>query len=202
MTADSAPRSPTPRRSADLTAKARIRNAAFSLHARQGEANTTLREVAQAAGVTHGLVAHHFKNKDGLRRAVQEYMLVLLREALDSVPIEGTPADIRRARDAGVARMYTEHPDYLPYLRRALLDPDHVNTELLDTLADFTLDQVRTMRAEGVAAASSAEDIQALAIILRELAPRLLEPAIGQLWRRLAGPDAPLPTIDIRVHPR
>jgi AcrR family transcriptional regulator len=200
MPADSAPHTYPPSQSADLTAKARIRNAAFTLHARRGESNTTLREVAQAAGVTHGLVAHHFKNKDGLRRAVQEHMLALLREALNDVPLEGAPKDIGRARDESVARMYAEHPDYLPYLRRALLDPDHVNTELLNTLADFTLDQVRTMRAEGVATARDAEHVQALAIVLRELAPRLLEPAIEQLWRHLAGPDVPVPTMDIRIH--
>ena len=56
----------------DLTAKARIRNAAFELYAAKGEANTSVREVAQAAGVTHGLVVHHFVNKEGLHRAVQQ----------------------------------------------------------------------------------------------------------------------------------
>ena len=71
-----------PTANGDLTAKARIRNAAFELYAAKGEANTSVREVAQAAGVTHGLVVHHFVNKEGLHRAVQQHVVDLLRHAL------------------------------------------------------------------------------------------------------------------------
>ncbi|GAA5157753.1 TetR/AcrR family transcriptional regulator [Pseudonocardia eucalypti] len=183
----------------DLTAKARIRNAAFALHAAQGDANTTLREVAQAAGVTHGLVVHHFSNKDGLRRAVQQHMLELLRQALDDVPKEGGAAEIGRARDASVARMYAAHPSYLPYLRRALVDPAQLDTELLDLLADFTLAQVRDLRGAGVATSEAPEQVQALAIVLRELGPRLLEPIVGRLWTHLTGSTGPAPEVEIRL---
>ena len=54
----------------DLTAKARIRNAALDLYAANGEDGTSLRTVATAAGVTVGLVVHHYGTKDGLREAV------------------------------------------------------------------------------------------------------------------------------------
>src|SRR5277367_4652746 len=64
--------------SADLTAKARIRNAAMELFATKGAANTSIREVAAAAGITHGLVVHHFANKDGLRQAVRQHAIELL----------------------------------------------------------------------------------------------------------------------------
>ena len=183
----------------DLTAKARIRNAAFALHAAQGDANTTLREVAQAAGVTHGLVVHHFSNKDGLRRAVQQHMLDLLRQALDDVPKEGGAAEIGRARDASVARMYAAHPPYLPYLRRALVDPAQLDTELLDLLADFTLAQVRDLRGAGVATSEAPEQVQALAIVLRELGPRLLEPIVQRMWTHLTGSTDRAPEVEIRL---
>jgi hypothetical protein len=49
MTSGAANVRPTWTSTADLTAKARIRNAALELHAAKGEANTTVREVAQAA---------------------------------------------------------------------------------------------------------------------------------------------------------
>jgi AcrR family transcriptional regulator len=114
----------------DLTPRARVRNAAFELHASQGEANTTLREVAEAAGLTHGVVLHHFTSKDGLRRAVQQHMLDPLSQAIDDVPTEGTAPEIGRARDASVARMYAEHPAWLAYVRRALIDPRQLDTEL------------------------------------------------------------------------
>jgi AcrR family transcriptional regulator len=189
-----------PTANGDLTAKARIRNAAFELYAAKGEANTSVREVAQAAGVTHGLVVHHFANKEGLQRAVQQHVVDLLRHALNSVPTDGTPAEIGEARDASVARMYSENPTYLRYIRRQLLDPASVDHELLDVLAEFTLAQVRDLRAAGVASADTPEPIQVFAVLMRELAPRLLEPLMQRVWRHLAGKSAGAPPeIEIRI---
>lgn len=186
----------------DLTAKARIRNAAFELHATKGEANATIREVAQAAGVTHGLVVHHFANKAGLRQAVQQHMVDLLRQALATVPTTGTATEVGQARDAAVARMYDEHPAFLRYLRRAIVDPSHLDVELLDILADFTLNQIRELRTAGVATSSAPEPTQVLSILLRELAPRLLEPVVHELWSHLTGGSAePPPNLDVRVAP-
>jgi AcrR family transcriptional regulator len=184
----------------DLTAKARIRNAAFELYAAKGEANTSVREVAQAAGVTHGLVVHHFVNKEGLHRAVQQHVVDLLRHALNSVPTDGTTAEIAKARDASVARMYSENPTYLRYIRRQLLDPASVDHELLDVLAEFTLTQVRDLRAAGVASVDTPEPVQVFAVLMRELAPRLLEPLMQRVWRHLAGQSAGAPPeIEIRI---
>ena len=189
-----------PTANGDLTAKARIRNAAFELYAAKGEANTSVREVAQAAGVTHGLVVHHFVNKEGLHRAVQQHVVDLLRHALNSVPTDGTPAEIGKARDASVARMYSENPTYLRYIRRQLLDPASVDHELLDVLAEFTLTQVRDLRAAGVASVDTPEPVQVFAVLMRELAPRLLEPLMQRVWRHLAGKSAGAPPeIEIRI---
>ena len=47
----------SPKVNSDLTAKARIRNAAFALYANYGEDATSMRAIAEAAGVTVGLVA-------------------------------------------------------------------------------------------------------------------------------------------------
>lgn len=186
----------------DLTAKARIRNAAFELHAASGPAATTIRQVAEAAGVTHGLVVHHFGSKDGLRKAVQQHMIDLLRQALASVPAAGSPEDVARARDAAVARMYDENPPFLPYLRRALVDPGHLDTGLLALLADFTLAQVRELREAGVASTAVPERTQAFTVLLRELAPRLLEPVASTLWTHLAGDaSGPPPALEVRTVP-
>src|ERR1700747_963951 len=103
---------------ADLTAKARIRTAALDLFANKGAASTTIREVASAAGVTHGLVVHHFTNKEGLRRAVRQHVIESLRLAWESIPVEATAAGISRARDTSVDRMLTAKPAVMTYLRR------------------------------------------------------------------------------------
>ena len=44
----------------DLTARARIRDAALVLFAERGTNSTTVRDIAKAAGVSGGLLRHHF----------------------------------------------------------------------------------------------------------------------------------------------
>lgn len=66
----------------DLTAKARIRNAAIARFVRDGFQKANVRAIAATAGVSVGLVFHHFGNKDGLRRACDEHVLqVMTRRA-------------------------------------------------------------------------------------------------------------------------
>jgi TetR/AcrR family transcriptional regulator, regulator of cefoperazone and chloramphenicol sensitivity len=187
---------------ADLTAKARIRNAALELFAASGAANTTIREVAKGAGVTHGLVVHHFANKDGLRRAVQQYVIDSIRQALHAVPSQGTAAELRQARDASVDHMLTTQPAVLSYVRRAMLDPSETDTELIAMLADFTLSEVRDLRARGLAATSTPDYAQAMAVMVRELGPRLLAPVAQHFWTHLTDETAgPTPELKVTTIP-
>ncbi|HEU4320689.1 MAG TPA: TetR/AcrR family transcriptional regulator [Acidimicrobiia bacterium] len=64
----------------DLTTKARIRDAALSRFPRDGFAATTIRAIAHDAGVSPGLVVHHFGSKDGLRQACDRYVVGKFRE--------------------------------------------------------------------------------------------------------------------------
>jgi TetR/AcrR family transcriptional regulator, regulator of cefoperazone and chloramphenicol sensitivity len=59
----------------DLTARARIRDAAIALFAERGIEGATIRDIAQAAGVSSGLLRHHFGSKEGLRDACDEYVM-------------------------------------------------------------------------------------------------------------------------------
>ncbi len=59
----------------DLTAKARIRDAAITLFAERGIGAISIREIAAAAGVSGGLVRHHFGSKSGLRAECDSYVL-------------------------------------------------------------------------------------------------------------------------------
>ncbi|BCJ44073.1 TetR family transcriptional regulator [Actinoplanes ianthinogenes] len=64
----------------DLTARARIRDAAITLFAERGIAGATIRDIAQAAGVSSGLLRHHFGSKDGLRDACDEWAMSRVSE--------------------------------------------------------------------------------------------------------------------------
>lgn len=74
-------------RSADLTAAARIRDAAIEQFGEHGF-GVGLRAIAEAAGVSAALVIHHFGSKEGLRKACEEYIAEEIRntksEALQS----------------------------------------------------------------------------------------------------------------------
>ena len=63
----------------DLTARARIREAALRHFAEEGYERATIRGIAQTAGVSPGLLRHHFGSKEELRRACDEYVSGVLR---------------------------------------------------------------------------------------------------------------------------
>ncbi|HMK96889.1 MAG TPA: TetR family transcriptional regulator [Acidimicrobiales bacterium] len=77
----------------DLTAKARIRDAAVRLFAERGTEATTVREIASAAGVSGGLVRHHFGAKEDLRAACDSYVLAEMMRFKEQVLLRGQVAD-------------------------------------------------------------------------------------------------------------
>jgi AcrR family transcriptional regulator len=64
----------------DLTARARIRDAAIQTFGTAGF-DASVRTIAAAAGVSPGLVMHHFGSKDGLRSACDDHVLRVIRQA-------------------------------------------------------------------------------------------------------------------------
>jgi AcrR family transcriptional regulator len=114
----------------------RIRNAALKSFATYGTSATSLRSVAAAAGVSVGLVQHHFANKAGLIKAVDDHVLGLVIAAI-APPVPGPPADSIAEMGSRVTRMVAEQPDIVDYLGRALIDGSPLGTTIFDTLAAF-----------------------------------------------------------------
>ena len=114
---------------ADLTARARIRDAALRRFADDGVAGTTLKSIAADAGVSPALVVHHFGSKAGLRAACDEHVAALIRE--------GKQATMTGSLDPlGGLRLIGEGPPLLRYLARTLADgSEHVGT-MLDELVE------------------------------------------------------------------
>jgi AcrR family transcriptional regulator len=69
---------PSRRPDDDTASPARIRDAAVDRFGRDGF-DVGLRAIATDAGVTAGLVVHHFGSKDGLRRACDQHVLSVVR---------------------------------------------------------------------------------------------------------------------------
>ncbi|CAM3730712.1 TetR/AcrR family transcriptional regulator [Smaragdicoccus niigatensis] len=68
------------RSDSDLTTRARIRDAAIATFGDQGFA-VGVRTIAEAAGVSPGLVNHHFGSKDGLRAECDAFVLEAIRRS-------------------------------------------------------------------------------------------------------------------------
>jgi TetR/AcrR family transcriptional regulator, regulator of cefoperazone and chloramphenicol sensitivity len=186
----------------DLTAKARIRNAAMDLYAEYGEDRTSMRAIATAAGVTVGLLVHHFGTKDRLRDAVEQLVVDYFAEAIAQVPVTGTPAEIGAGRDAAVQEMLAANPAVVNYLRRAVLSPSSPGGRLLERLTELARKEVTQLRATGFASTTRPESSQVIDVMVRQLGRLFLQPMIDAMWCQLAEPgatDADKPTLEVRA---
>ncbi|MDY6996344.1 MAG: TetR family transcriptional regulator [Actinomycetota bacterium] len=116
----------------DLTAAARIRDAAIDLFGREGFA-VSVRAIATAAEVSPGLVIHHFGSKQGLRQACDEYI---------AATVLTTKTESVQATDTATwfAQM-AEIEDYAPmmgYLVRSLQTGGELAKSLWRTMIDNT----------------------------------------------------------------
>jgi AcrR family transcriptional regulator len=129
-------------RTDDRTTKARIRDAAIDCFAEHGVAATTARKVASAAGVSPGLVIHHFESMDGLRRECDDHVVSIIgqrkREAMSSGP----------SFDALAALRSSEFDSLLGYLAAVLVDDSPAVERLVDEMAR----DAEAYMAEGVVA--------------------------------------------------
>ncbi|MBF6180194.1 TetR/AcrR family transcriptional regulator [Nocardia otitidiscaviarum] len=184
----------------DLTAKARIRNAAMDLFAQYGESRVSLRAVAAEAGVTLGLVQHHFKTKAGLIEAVDQLIVDYFAAAVSSVPPTGTTAQVATARDEAVRRMLHDNPAVVNYVRRAVLEPAETQLRLLESLVDLTRREITGLREAGLASTTRREPTQIVEVMVRQLGELLLAPMIDAVWEHVADPtDTAKPRLTITV---
>ena len=110
----------------DRTSAARIRDAAITEFAANGVDGTSIRAIAATAGVSAGLVIHHFGSKDELRAACDEYVAGIIRDVKGAAMASGGAFDVtaafRTVGDIPAAK----------YLARTLVDGSPHVAELVD----------------------------------------------------------------------
>lgn len=127
---------------ADLTTRARIRDAAITVFGEQGF-STGVRAIATAAGVSPGLVNHHFGSKEGLRAECDGYVLDTIRVAKSEF--------LTRPSAAGLLEQLAEVEDYaalIAYIVRSYQAGGRLAEELFEHMVANTEQYL----AEGVAA--------------------------------------------------
>lgn len=124
---------------ADLTARARIRDAAIVRFAAHGVASTSVRAIAADAGVSPGLVIHHFGSKEALRVACDQHVAATFRERKQAAAAAGANLDpVAAIRDGA------DGPPLLRYLARTLVDGSPHVAELVDELIEDAVGYMAT----------------------------------------------------------
>ncbi|MBI3213788.1 MAG: TetR/AcrR family transcriptional regulator [Mycobacterium sp.] len=114
----------------DLTTTARIRDAAIDQFGRHGF-GVGVRAIATAAGVSPGLVIHHFGSKDGLRKACDDHIAEVVRESKSESLRNADPA----AWFAAVAEI-EEFAPMMAYLVRSMQNGGDLATVLWRRMID------------------------------------------------------------------
>ena len=114
----------------------RIRSAALKSFATHGTSATTLRSVAAAAGVSLGLVQHHFGTKAGLIKAVDDHVMAIMLGTM-AQPISEPPTDSVAEMGGRITRILVEQPDIVDYVGRALVDGSPMGIMIFDSLMAF-----------------------------------------------------------------
>lgn len=126
--------------------KRRICAAAMRCFAQHGNEAASMRMVAAAAGVSVGLVQHHFGSKAVLIEAVDAELIAILRDAAPpTTPPPDTVADVGQRATSLIA----QHPEALDYLAHLLISNAPTGQAVFDTLLDIGRAQWTHLSQEG-----------------------------------------------------
>ena len=177
------------RSSNDRTTIARIRDAAITEFANNGVAGTSVRTIATTAGVSPGLVIHHFGSKDELRVACDEYVAGIIREVKGTAMASGGAFDVTAA-----FRTVGEIPA-AKYLARTLVDGSPHVAELVDEIVADAMKYVATGVETGMIKPTDYEWERAAILTIWSLGALVLHEHL----ERLVGVDI---TADFSQNPR
>jgi AcrR family transcriptional regulator len=157
----------------DLRAAAVIRETAMRLFAERGAAAVTVREIAAGAGVSAGLVIHHYGSKDGLKDAVDRRAVAFFEEMIGEFGRLGEEGGGASLVELFAARLESE-PATVDYVRRLLLDGGEAADGLFGKLLDATEAGMRTLAAAGVVRPAPDERIRSAFLLSNDLSLVLL----------------------------
>jgi AcrR family transcriptional regulator len=184
---------PAPPADPDRTARAAIRDTALHLFAERGPDAVTVREIAGAAGVSPGLVLHHYGSKAGLRAAVDEHAASAFDAMLEQLGADDMAESLTGGSTATLAEAFAAgFPPGSPlpaYLRRLLLAGDPAGDALFARWHAMTVTLLEQLEAAGIARPSPDRAVRAAFLLANDLAAVLLAPQL----RRTLGDDVLTP---------
>ncbi|MGO1174033.1 MAG: TetR family transcriptional regulator, partial [Actinomycetaceae bacterium] len=162
----------------DLTARARIREAAVHRFAAHG-LDASLRSIAADAGVSAGLILHHFGSRAGLREACDEHVLKEIREFKTAVlrSDAGTAAVLMQIAEVeGYAML-------VGYVLRALQSGGDLTDRFIDAVTASSEKYMEDAVRDGIARPSRDPAARARALTVMSLGALTLDlPARHAHW--------------------
>ncbi|GAB4588613.1 TetR family transcriptional regulator [Nocardia sp. IFM 10818] len=139
----------------DLTTRARIREAAIAVFGEQGF-GVGVRAIAAAAGVSPGLVIHHFGSKDGLREACDDRVREVVRTAKMSAVENPSPSR--------TIQQLAEIEEFAPYIAYLVRSFQH-GGGLMVSLFDHLIEDIKSYLTVGIASGTlrKPKDLEATA---------------------------------------
>lgn len=117
----------------EAAGRRQLLKAGMKLFAERGFAAVGLREIAAAAGVSLGLVRTHFGSKDGLREAIDAYVLEEIRALYAAVLEHSSVEALEQAVEDALDWIPRDH-DALMYARMSLMERTPGSQALFDEM--------------------------------------------------------------------
>ncbi|MQA97356.1 MAG: TetR family transcriptional regulator [Streptosporangiales bacterium] len=178
--------------SEDLTARARIRDAAMAEFTERGVKGATIRGIAKAAGVSPGLVQHHFGSKEELRKACDDHVVSFIEETVDLALADD---------DSGfgdrdfIMATYRDAMPIMEYVARGMVDGSPAADEFFDFSVKLTEDVMATVPEDPEDPFLSDLRARCVMLVAVKLAPLLLrrhltralgeDPMVGENYARV-----------------
>ena len=178
-----------------LTAETRIRRVALALFAEYGYDATTVRAIANAAGVSPALVMHHYGSKAGLRAAINAEVVATIAGFIDEHLPDGDSIDeIFEAPEAGFRELFTTRPELSAYIRRLFFDGDEAGLEILRQFMDISRKLSAAFEGLGWMREAPDPEMRDLQLIILEMGPVLFYPLLSAYFEQ--------PPLNEEIHSR
>src|SRR5690625_5511675 len=169
----------------DRTARARIRDGAWEWFAGFGPDACTVRGIAARAGVSPSLVIRHYNSKNGVRSAVDAYVVVVLEAMMAQVSAPSFDERSEPAVPLSFVETVTKtlpHASAIPgYLGRMLIADDPAGSALFQRLHDVSKAKLADMIASGSATLGHDPDVRAAFLLVSDLAQMILPDRLRQV---------------------
>lgn len=135
-----------------LSGKERLLLSAMKLFGESGFDGVSVRDIANDANVSIGLIKHHFGSKEGLRQAVDEYFIKKFESFYGEGDehVEDLPGkEVLSTVDSWVANITNDWPLFTRYFRRALLEETEWGAELFRRYYDIVRGSIDRLDAQG-----------------------------------------------------